>query len=136
MSTPWRVSGVIMVWACIAGAMTVRLALPPPAGFWLPVVAVGLAAWIATGLLNAPPPRDDVVLRLWGLEWKRDEACCHFFITGSTGTGKTARAVSPSFTACAPRFHPPASLPWIPRAPSGNRFPKSPTLSGRKMPCA
>ncbi len=75
--------------------MTVRLALPPPAGFWLPVVAVGLAAWIATGLLNAPPPRDGVVLRLWGLEWKRDEACCHFFITGSTGTGKTARAVVP-----------------------------------------
>ena len=35
------------------------------------------------------------VLRLWGLSWTRDEACCHFLITGGTGTGKTARAVVP-----------------------------------------
>ncbi len=35
------------------------------------------------------------MLRLWGLEWTRDETCCHFFITGATGTGKTARAVVP-----------------------------------------
>lgn len=39
--------------------------------------------------------RDNVVLTLWGLEWTRDEACCHFFVTGATGTGKTARAVVP-----------------------------------------
>ncbi|HRG54970.1 MAG TPA: type IV secretion system DNA-binding domain-containing protein, partial [Lacunisphaera sp.] len=29
------------------------------------------------------------------LTWARDEACCHFFVTGATGTGKTARAVVP-----------------------------------------
>jgi type IV secretory pathway TraG/TraD family ATPase VirD4 len=37
----------------------------------------------------------NIVLRLWGLNWTRDEACCHFLITGGTGTGKTARAVVP-----------------------------------------
>jgi type IV secretory pathway TraG/TraD family ATPase VirD4 len=36
-----------------------------------------------------------VVLSLWGLTWTRDQACCHFLITGATGTGKTARAVVP-----------------------------------------
>lgn len=33
------------------------------------------------------------VLRLWGLAWTRNQACCHFFITRATGTGKTARDV-------------------------------------------
>ncbi|AHF92554.1 hypothetical protein OPIT5_22270 [Opitutaceae bacterium TAV5] len=95
MSTPWRVFGALMVLLCVGGAVAVRLTQPAPAGFWLPVIGLGLAVWIARGLLAAPPRHDDVVLRLWGLEWKRDEACCHFFVTGSTGTGKTARAVVP-----------------------------------------
>ncbi|MDR1280502.1 MAG: hypothetical protein LBK99_06735 [Opitutaceae bacterium] len=95
MSTLGRVSSVIMVMLCVSGAVAARLTLPPPAGFWLPVIGLGLAVWIAFGLLLSPPRHDNVVLRLWGLEWKRDEACCHFFITGSTGTGKTARTVVP-----------------------------------------
>ncbi len=37
----------------------------------------------------------DVVLRLWGHEWTREEFCCHFLITGATGTGKTSRALIP-----------------------------------------
>lgn len=36
-----------------------------------------------------------IILRLWGHTWTRDELCCHFLITGATGTGKTARALVP-----------------------------------------
>jgi hypothetical protein len=55
-----------------------------------------VAIWIAyRGLIQAAEADEQVVLRLWGLKWTRDEACCHFFITGATGTGKTARAVVP-----------------------------------------
>lgn len=54
------------------------------------------SAWCSYAALCPLWGRDGkIVLRLWGLEWTRDEACCHFFITGATGTGKTARAVVP-----------------------------------------
>jgi type IV secretory pathway TraG/TraD family ATPase VirD4 len=77
-------------------AAGVRLAVPPPLGFWLPVTALGLAALLAfLAVLNWSDHDRGIVLRLWGLTWTRDEACCHFFITGATGTGKTARAVVP-----------------------------------------
>jgi len=56
---------------------------------------LGSAVWAAYRASVADAGRDRVVLKLWGLEWTRDEACCHFFVTGATGTGKTARAVVP-----------------------------------------
>lgn len=67
-----------------------------PSNWVLPLGAIALGAWqLYVGL--RPWWRDDpnTVLRLWGLNWTRDEACCHFLITGGTGTGKTARAVVP-----------------------------------------
>lgn len=58
--------------------------------------AVALAGWCAyRGFVSYWDAGSRVVLRLWGLEWTRDEACSHFFITGVTGSGKTARAVMP-----------------------------------------
>lgn len=81
---------------CFAGAGFARIGVAPPVGFWLAVAGVGTGVWLAYGILSAPhEPNRDVVLNLWGLQWTRDEACCHFFITGSTGTGKTSRAVVP-----------------------------------------
>ena len=77
-------------------AVLVRLNVEAPVGYWLPVLAEGAGVWLAyCALVNGFEGKDAVVLRLWGLEWTRDEACCHFFITGATGTGKTARAVVP-----------------------------------------
>jgi hypothetical protein len=62
-------------------------------------VATAALAGALVAIFKALVARDHagrrVVLRLWGLTWTRDEACCHFFITGATGTGKTARAVVP-----------------------------------------
>lgn len=81
---------------CFTSATLARLTAAAPVGYWLPVAAETAAIWIVYCALVAPPdPKRSVVLRLWGLEWTRDEACCHFFITGATGTGKTARAVVP-----------------------------------------
>jgi type IV secretory pathway TraG/TraD family ATPase VirD4 len=57
--------------------------------------SLGGALAAAYAALIAGRGRKNVVLKLWGLEWTRDEACCHFFVTGATGTGKTARAVIP-----------------------------------------
>lgn len=55
-----------------------------------------IGSWILFCALAFPRDRKNrVVLRLWGQTWTRDEMCCHFFITGATGTGKTARAVVP-----------------------------------------
>ena len=85
-----------LVAACFAGAALGRVGLAAPLGYWLPVVSAGLAVWLAyNALLARLDEQNAVVLRLWGLEWTRDEACCHFLITGATGTGKTARAVVP-----------------------------------------
>lgn len=78
------------------GAAAGRYLLASPLDRWLPLGAVCLGAWQLYCGLRPWWERDrHVVLRLWGLEWTRDEACCHFFITGGTGTGKTARAVVP-----------------------------------------
>ena len=77
-------------------AVVVRLMVAAPVGYWLPVLAEGVGAWlIYSALIAGFEAKATVVIRLWGLEWTRDEACCHFFITGATGTGKTARAVVP-----------------------------------------
>lgn len=81
---------------CLIGAAVARVALLPPLGRAAALTALGLGTWL---LYDASRPfwsrNRRTVLRLWGLEWTRDEVCCHFFITGATGTGKTARAVVP-----------------------------------------
>jgi hypothetical protein len=90
----WR--ALSLVGLCFAGAAGVRLIVPAPVGFWFPLAALGAGVWFAyCGSVAPPDPKRAVVLRLWGVDWTRDEACCHFFITGGTGTGKTARAVVP-----------------------------------------
>jgi type IV secretory pathway TraG/TraD family ATPase VirD4 len=81
---------------CFGVALIVRATVAAPAGFWLTLGAESLAVWFAyVALVATPDPRRVRVLRLWGLDWTRDEACCHFFVTGATGTGKTARAIVP-----------------------------------------
>ncbi len=89
-----RTFGLIVLCFVLAG--TAHLGVAPPVGFWLALAGVGTGVWLAYGVLRtAHEPNRDIVLNLWGLQWTRDEACCHFFITGGTGTGKTARAVVP-----------------------------------------
>jgi len=84
-----------LVAACLACAALGRFGLPTPTGYWLAVAALAGSVWIAFEAFAARHIPDAAVLRLWGLKWTRDEACCHFLITGATGTGKTARAVVP-----------------------------------------
>ncbi len=87
---------IALIGVCFVGAALGRVTLAATAGYWLPLLAVGVGVWLAYSSLVAQlGARSAVVLRLWGLEWTRDEACCHFFVTGATGTGKTARAVVP-----------------------------------------
>lgn len=89
-----RTVGLVVV--CFGAAALVRHTTAAPVGYWLTVFTVGVGVWLAYGgLIAGFEAKAAVVLRLWGLEWTRDEACCHFFITGATGTGKTARAVVP-----------------------------------------
>ncbi len=79
---------------CYLGAWAAWLCCPPPLDRVIPVAAGAVASWLLyCALTRSELTR--VVLRLWGLEWTRDEVCTHFFITGATGTGKTARAVMP-----------------------------------------
>lgn len=85
-----------LVAACFAGAAMVRSSVPATLGHALTVLTEGIGVWLAyCALATELESKSSVVLKLWGLEWTRDEACCHFFITGATGTGKTARAVVP-----------------------------------------
>ena len=89
-----RTAGLVAL--CFGSAVLTRHAAAPPVGYWLPVITLGIGGWLTYVALTAYfEGKLTVVLRLWGLEWTRDEACCHFFITGATGTGKTARAVVP-----------------------------------------
>lgn len=81
---------------CIAAAVGMRLGLASPWGYWASVGATACGMAFAYSAVAAAVERGDgTVLRLWGLRWTRDQVCCHFFITGATGTGKTARAVVP-----------------------------------------
>lgn len=80
----------------LTGAVLARAALAAPLDRGVSLVALMLGAWLLHEAWRPWWSRDGkTVLRLWGLEWTRDEVCCHFFITGATGTGKTARAVVP-----------------------------------------
>lgn len=90
----WRSGSLVCL--CLAGAIVIRRFGDVSVSGWLTVAFLAVGVWIAYCALVAPADgKGAVVLRLWGLEWTRDEACCHFFITGGTGTGKTARAVVP-----------------------------------------
>ncbi len=81
---------------CFLGAWLAKAGTAPPAGYWLPLMAQTAGIWLVyCAVVERCENQRGVVLRLWGLTWTRDEACCHFFITGATGTGKTARAVVP-----------------------------------------
>ncbi|MBA4182150.1 MAG: hypothetical protein C0506_16310 [Anaerolinea sp.] len=85
-----------LVAACFAVAAWMRSQMPGTPGLALTVLAEASGVWLSyLALVARLEERNAVVLKLWGLEWTRDEACCHFFITGATGTGKTARAVVP-----------------------------------------
>jgi type IV secretory pathway TraG/TraD family ATPase VirD4 len=87
----WR--GLALAGICFGAAAGVRAV----GGTYAFVIAALVAGtWLTwQALLGQLGAARGVVLRLWGLEWTRDEACCHFFVTGATGTGKTARAVVP-----------------------------------------
>lgn len=70
--------------------------LAPPLNGWVTLVAAAVATWLLyCGLVFPRDRHKRIVLRLWGHTWTRDEMCSHFFITGATGMGKTARAVVP-----------------------------------------
>jgi len=91
-----RPSPLQLTVALVLVAVVASLLLSPPLDYWLPVTVFGIATLMAfRALLGWAHHDQGIVLRLWGLTWTRDEACCHFFITGATGTGKTARAVVP-----------------------------------------
>lgn len=82
-----------------------RCAIPAPYGCMvdysrplaalLPPLAGGLAELARICAATTSPP--GVVLRLWGLTWSRDEACCHSFITGGAGQ---VRPPAPSCRSC------------------------------------
>lgn len=81
---------------CFAGAWLARTNVPAMPGYLLTLLAAGSGVSLAySALIADSEATDSIVLRLWGLAWTRDEVCTHFFITGATGTGKTARAVVP-----------------------------------------
>jgi type IV secretory pathway TraG/TraD family ATPase VirD4 len=84
----WKAAGI-----CYAGAWILWVVTPAPMGTWLAGALGAGASWFAFSA--ATDRRSGTVMHLWGLRWTRDEACCHFFITGGTGTGKTARAIVP-----------------------------------------
>ncbi len=91
-----KAHSVSLAGTCFAGAWLVKTGMPAPAGYWLPILAESAGIWLTyCALVEACENQTGIVLRLWGLTWTRDEACCHFFVTGATGTGKTARAVVP-----------------------------------------
>lgn len=89
-------SRLLLVVASCVVASVARIFINEPVGYWLAVTAFGFAILNAyTALAIRCEDDQQIALRLWGFTWTKDEACCHFFVTGATGTGKTARAVVP-----------------------------------------
>ena len=89
-------NGPALAALCAVFAAAARILAPGWSGYWLAVLLLGAGLGILfEALVAADSTGRKAVLRLWGLTWTRDEACCHFFVTGATGTGKTARAVVP-----------------------------------------
>ena len=76
VATFWGGAAPLNTWVAFAFAM---------AGCW----------FVYSGILHPFDRNEGIILRLWGHTWTRDELCCHFLITGATGTGKTARALVP-----------------------------------------
>lgn len=67
-----------------------------PLNTWISFGTAVAGVWlIYCGLAYPSDGAKRIILRLWGHTWTRDELCCHFLITGATGTGKTARALVP-----------------------------------------
>lgn len=80
----------------MGSGLVLKATMPRPWDTATALLAFGLGAWLLYCTLRPWWVGNcGAVLRLWGLEWTRDEVCCHFLITGATGTGKTARAVVP-----------------------------------------
>lgn len=84
----------VLAGTCYGGAWLVWALASAPVTIWFPPVAGVAGSWLLYCALT-DTPASNIVLRLWGLTWTRDEACCHFFVSGGTGTGKTARAIVP-----------------------------------------
>jgi type IV secretory pathway TraG/TraD family ATPase VirD4 len=89
-------TSIVAATLCLLAAVGMRVGLASPWGYWASVGATACGLTCVFSALAADVGHSDgTVLRLWGLKWTRDQVCCHFFITGATGTGKTARAVVP-----------------------------------------
>lgn len=87
-------AGWPVVWFGVA--WVVRNQAPTMAGYAVTILAEALGvAFAFLAFVGEEERKGSIVLRLWGLVWTRDEVCTHFFVTGATGTGKTARAVVP-----------------------------------------
>ena len=55
---------VALIAVCYAGAALVRLSVPVPVGYWLPVLAEGLGVWLAYGaLIGSLDAKYAIVLR-------------------------------------------------------------------------
>lgn len=90
----YATAAVSAIWLTLAWALRIHVEGAP--GHWLAIAACSIGVWFTFhSIADRYGNTRGAVLRLWGLEWTRDEVCCHFFITGATGTGKTARAVVP-----------------------------------------
>jgi hypothetical protein len=87
---------LILAAASLVGSCVIFWFVASPVNFPAAGIFAVFGAWQLYCAISRPAPTDaNIVLRLWGLTWTRDEACCHFFVTGATGTGKTARAIVP-----------------------------------------
>lgn len=61
------------------------------AGLVLGLAAVGSALWL---VIRRPVPKGQVVARLGGLVWYRNQFCRGWLITGDTGSGKTSSGIN------------------------------------------
>ncbi len=87
---------LVLAVTLFGAAWTALKVLSPPLNGWVTLASATSAAWLLYCGFAFPRDRHKrIVLRLWGHTWTRDEMCSHFFITGATGMGKTARAVVP-----------------------------------------
>jgi hypothetical protein len=61
-------------------------------------LTVGLLWLAATAILTAHflcKPKRDIVVRLAGFTWMREDFCWGWLITGDTGSGKTRSGITP-----------------------------------------
>jgi len=127
-----------LAWNLAAGAYAVAWILwwvsPPPLARWLPSLACAVASWLAYCAVT-DKAATGIVLRLWGLTWTRDEACCHFFISGGTGTGKTARAIVPIVHGLRATLPDTGILAIDSKAHCGSRWRRWPGRADRRKTC-